>query len=327
MGAPPSPLDRAGRLARERPGTGIAASRARPLASPGSAAPRSVVGRDGGEQAARRRQGQEGAADPASSAGLPGRPRRGGHPAHPPGPAVRLPGSRTARRPGASRGACTGQVRRTAGRRLHPGARERQRAPGTAQLPGTGGVRRAGADTRDRRARAGRRGPVRGDARRRAAPGDPATARRDRSETAAGRRRAGRRGPGDPARAAAPPGTRLLGQVPRAPVTCASAGRGTVIVVPDTRDLARVDEALRQFGSWHVTLTADLGPAERYRRWLTALRGAAPIVAGTRAAMFAPVRDLGLVVLWDDGDDLHAEPRAPYPHAREVLALRAHRAG
>ena len=36
---------------------------------------------------------------------------------------------------------------------------------------------------------------------------------------------------------------------------------------------------------------------------------------------------IGLVVLWDDGDDLHAEPRAPYPHAREVLALRAHRAG
>ena len=43
--------------------------------------------------------------------------------------------------------------------------------------------------------------------------------------------------------------------------------------------------------------------------------------------MFAPVEHLGLVVLWDDGDDLHAEPRAPYPNAREVLALRAHRAG
>ncbi|MBC6461450.1 primosome assembly protein PriA, partial [Actinomadura sp. HBU206391] len=47
----------------------------------------------------------------------------------------------------------------------------------------------------------------------------------------------------------------------------------------------------------------------------------------TRAAMFAPVRDLGLVVLWDDGDDVHAEPHAPYPHARDVLALRAHRTG
>ena len=33
------------------------------------------------------------------------------------------------------------------------------------------------------------------------------------------------------------------------------------------------------------------------------------------------------MVIWDDGDDLHAEPRAPYPHAREVLALRAHRTG
>jgi primosomal protein N' (replication factor Y) len=43
--------------------------------------------------------------------------------------------------------------------------------------------------------------------------------------------------------------------------------------------------------------------------------------------MFAPVCRLGLVVLWDDGDDLHVEPRAPYPNAREVLALRAHRGG
>jgi primosomal protein N' (replication factor Y) (superfamily II helicase) len=134
---------------------------------------------------------------------------------------------------------------------------------------------------------------------------------------------------GRPARAAwtALPGATWPEEIARAAVTCASADRGTVIVVPDTRDLARVDDALRQFGSWHVTLTADLGPAERYRRWLAALRGEALIVAGTRAAMFAPVRDLGLVVLWDDGDDLHAEPRAPYPHAREVLALRAHRAG
>ena len=40
-----------------------------------------------------------------------------------------------------------------------------------------------------------------------------------------------------------------------------------------------------------------------------------------------PVRDLGLVVIWDDGDDLHAEPRAPYPHTRETLLLRAEREG
>ena len=104
-----------------------------------------------------------------------------------------------------------------------------------------------------------------------------------------------------------------------------------MIVLPDARDLDRVDAALTATlpaaGQEHVCLTADLGPAERYRRWLAVRRGQVRVVAGTRAAMFAPVAELGLVVLWDDGDDLHAEPRAPYPHAREVLALRAHRTG
>jgi primosomal protein N' (replication factor Y) len=108
-----------------------------------------------------------------------------------------------------------------------------------------------------------------------------------------------------------------------------AAGRGTLIVVPDARDLSLIDGALaRVLGPGrHTCLSAGLGPAERYRRWLSVARGTVRVVAGTRAAMFAPVRDLGLVVIWDDGDDLHAEPRAPYPHAREVLALRAHRAG
>jgi len=143
---------------------------------------------------------------------------------------------------------------------------------------------------------------------------------------------------GRPARAAwtALPGPNWPEEIARAAVTAASGGRGAVIVVPDARDLSRVDEALAALvppadpaaqGSGYVTLTADLGPAERYRRWLAALRGEVIIVAGTRAAMFAPVRNLGLVVLWDDGDDLHGDPRAPYPNAREVLALRAHRAG
>src|ERR1700738_5543376 len=50
------------------------------------------------------------------------------------------------------------------------------------------------------------------------------------------------------------------------------------------------------------------------------------MVIGTRSAVFAPVADLGLVMVWDDGDDTLAEPRAPYPHAREVAMLRAHQA-
>jgi primosomal protein N' (replication factor Y) len=125
------------------------------------------------------------------------------------------------------------------------------------------------------------------------------------------------------------PGPLWPEEIATAAAAAGSAGRGTLIVVPDARDLSLIDGALaRVLGPGrHACLSAGLGPAERYRRWLSVAHGTVRVVAGTRAAMFAPVRDLGLVVIWDDGDDLHAEPRAPYPHAREVLALRAHRAG
>jgi len=105
-------------------------------------------------------------------------------------------------------------------------------------------------------------------------------------------------------------------------------GRAVLAIVPDQRDLdtlwraatTRIDE------DGVVALSAGLGPAARYRRWLAALRGTARLVIGTRSAVFAPVSDLGLVMVWADADDTLAEPRAPYPHAREVAMLRAHQA-
>ncbi len=102
-------------------------------------------------------------------------------------------------------------------------------------------------------------------------------------------------------------------------------GRGALLLVPDARDLARLEAALESVipRADIAVLRADLGPAERYRRFLAVNRGSARGVAGARAAAFAPVRDLALVAMFDDGDDLYAEPRAPYPHAREVLAMRS----
>ncbi|HEX4978136.1 MAG TPA: primosomal protein N' [Nocardioides sp.] len=117
-------------------------------------------------------------------------------------------------------------------------------------------------------------------------------------------------------------------------LACAAAatlasGRGALVCAPDHRDVDRLDEALRAVlgEGRHVVLTADAGPADRYRAFLAVSRGAVRVVVGTRAAAFAPVHDLGLVALWDDGDDLYAEPRAPYPHTREVLLLRAREEG
>ncbi|HIV57931.1 MAG TPA: primosomal protein N' [Candidatus Stackebrandtia faecavium] len=110
-----------------------------------------------------------------------------------------------------------------------------------------------------------------------------------------------------------------------AAATVAASGQSALLIVPDQRDLDRLDVACTQVlgPDRHVALSAALGPAKRYRAFLAARRGAVRVVVGTRAAMFAPVTNPGLVAIWDDGDDSHAEPHAPYPHAREVVLTRA----
>ncbi|WP_419993397.1 primosomal protein N' [Streptomyces boninensis] len=121
------------------------------------------------------------------------------------------------------------------------------------------------------------------------------------------------------------PGPYWPDEIARAVAATLASGRGALVVVPDGRAAARVDDALRALvgEGQHVLLAAETGPEERYRRWLAVNRGAVRAVVGTRAAMFAPVRRLGLVAIWDDGDGSHSELHAPQPHAREVLLLRA----
>jgi primosomal protein N' (replication factor Y) len=107
------------------------------------------------------------------------------------------------------------------------------------------------------------------------------------------------------------------------------SGRGAVIVLPDYRDLDRVQAALEELlpAEDIARLTADDGQTPRYRSYLRVLNGSAGVAVGTRSAAYAPVHNLGLVVCWDDGDDLHIEQRSPYAHTREVLLLRAEQEG
>lgn len=107
-------------------------------------------------------------------------------------------------------------------------------------------------------------------------------------------------------------------------------GLQVLLVVPDQRDVDRLTAACRGVvggGTAGRDLVADLsagvGPSARYRRWLRAVRGHARIVVGTRSAVFTPLPEPGLMVLHDDGDDSFVEPRAPYPHTRDVAALRS----
>lgn len=102
-------------------------------------------------------------------------------------------------------------------------------------------------------------------------------------------------------------------------------GRSAVVVVPTARDLEPAAARFREvFGHGAVgVLASEAGRSARYRAFLAASRGQARIIIGTRSAVFAPVADLGLIVVIDDGHDAHEELRAPHHHARSVAVLRA----
>ncbi|WP_455834538.1 primosomal protein N' [Pseudarthrobacter siccitolerans] len=131
----------------------------------------------------------------------------------------------------------------------------------------------------------------------------------------------------NPLRAFGPAGWHQL--VAHALAAAFASGRGALVVVPDNRDLDLLEGAVKGLLPEDAVarLTAEDGPTPRYQNFLRLLAGTARVAIGTRSAAYAPVKDLGLVVCWDDGDDLHIEQRAPYAHAREVLLLRAEQAG
>lgn len=106
-------------------------------------------------------------------------------------------------------------------------------------------------------------------------------------------------------------------------------GGGVIIVVPDGRDVEQVAQACRQLVGDEVVveLTAAAGRFARWRRWCEVMMGRARVVVGTRAAAFAPVKDLRVAVVVDDGNEGLIEPRAPYYHAREVVTLRSAQEG
>jgi primosomal protein N' (replication factor Y) len=76
-----------------------------------------------------------------------------------------------------------------------------------------------------------------------------------------------------------------------------------------------------------TVLHADLPDAERLARWLAVRRGGTAVVAGTRAAVFAPLDRLGLVLVDEENDVGHREQRVPRFHVRDIARQRAEASG
>ena len=102
------------------------------------------------------------------------------------------------------------------------------------------------------------------------------------------------------------------------------SGRSVLWLVPDHRELAVLHSTLTHAGIAEVSvLSADQSPELRWQAWLRGLLGHTKITIGTRAAAFAPVADLGLIICTDDANLNFLDQHAPYPHAREVCLLRS----
>lgn len=102
-----------------------------------------------------------------------------------------------------------------------------------------------------------------------------------------------------------------------------AAGRSSILIVPDHRDLDLLLAALGALVPPEAVVRYDSRQTnpDRYRSFLRSLEDAPCIVVGNRSAVYAPVR-AGLVAVWDDGDPLLGEPLAPYINARDAALLR-----
>jgi primosomal protein N' (replication factor Y) len=107
-------------------------------------------------------------------------------------------------------------------------------------------------------------------------------------------------------------------------VATLQAGNSTIIVVPDYRDQAVLLEALKSkiAAEAIVDYTSQQTNSLRYASFLRCLDNEPAIVVGSRAALYAPVSNLGEIILWDDGDANLQEPTSPYSNARDVALIR-----
>lgn len=100
-------------------------------------------------------------------------------------------------------------------------------------------------------------------------------------------------------------------------------GRSAIMLVPEiglTPQFIRL--FVGRFGDTVSVLHSALSAGERYDSWKKIRSGRARVVIGTRSAVFAPVRDLGLIVLDEEQDSAYKSEQSPRYHARDVAKRR-----
>ena len=101
-------------------------------------------------------------------------------------------------------------------------------------------------------------------------------------------------------------------------------GKSVIMTVPDFRDLEILNQALISSGlsDCIVRTDASLPGAQRWTNYLRILHEDCLVVIGNRSSVYAPVKNLGLIAMWDAADESLTEPLAPYAHPRDVALIR-----
>ncbi len=110
----------------------------------------------------------------------------------------------------------------------------------------------------------------------------------------------------------------------RAVAAALQCGRQALVLVPEITLTHQILARLRsRFGDALAVLHSGLTPNERFEQWQRLRRGATPIALGARSALFAPLENLGVIILDEEHDTAYKNEEGFRYHARDLAALRA----
>ena len=105
-------------------------------------------------------------------------------------------------------------------------------------------------------------------------------------------------------------------------------GKNALLLVPEIALTPAVaGQFFHRFGNQVAILHSAFGDAERADQWRRVRSGQARVVVGTRSGVFAPVQDLGLVIVDEEHDGSYKQQETPRYHGRDVALVRAKNAG
>lgn len=105
-------------------------------------------------------------------------------------------------------------------------------------------------------------------------------------------------------------------------------GRPVLYLVPEIALTAQVIAQLRdRFGKGVAVLHSDLPPRERLENWMRVRAGEASVVLGPRSALFAPLRDVGLIILDEEHEASYKQENSPRYHTKRVARFLSERFG